>query len=54
MSKQVMHGGNARQNMLDGVSKLAAVVRVTFGPTGKNVILQKSFGSPRVTKDPLR
>ncbi|MCH7592029.1 MAG: chaperonin GroEL, partial [Planctomycetes bacterium] len=51
MSKQVMHGGNARQNMLEGVSKLAAVVRVTFGPTGKNVILQKSFGSPRVTKD---
>ncbi|MCH8968387.1 MAG: chaperonin GroEL [Planctomycetes bacterium] len=51
MSKQVMHGGNARQNMLEGVSKLAAVVRVTLGPTGKNVILEKSFGSPRVTKD---
>ncbi len=51
MSKQVMHSGNARQNMLEGVSKLAAVVRVTLGPTGKNVILQKSFGSPRVTKD---
>ncbi len=51
MSKQVMHGGNARQNMLEGVSKLASVVRVTMGPTGKNVILQKSFGSPRVTKD---
>ena len=51
MSKQVMHGGNARQNLLEGVSKLAAVVRVTLGPTGKNVILEKSFGSPRVTKD---
>ncbi len=51
MSKQVMHGGNARQNMLEGVSKLASVVRVTMGPTGKNVILQKSFGPPRVTKD---
>ncbi|MCH8851657.1 MAG: chaperonin GroEL, partial [Planctomycetes bacterium] len=51
MSKQVMHGGNARQNMLEGVSKLASVVRVTMGPTGKNVILQKSFGAPRVTKD---
>ncbi len=51
MAKQVMHSAHARQSVLDGVTQLAAVVRVTLGPTGKNVILQKSFGSPRVTKD---
>ena len=48
MAKQVMHSANARQSVLDGVTKLASVVRVTMGPTGKNVILQKSFGAPRV------
>ena len=41
----------ARQQILEGVSKLAAAVKVTMGPTGRNVILQKSFGSPRITKD---
>ncbi len=51
MPKQMMFEEQARQEILEGVSKLAAVVKVTMGPTGRNVILQKSFGSPRVTKD---
>ncbi|MCG3136339.1 MAG: 60 kDa chaperonin 1 [Phycisphaerae bacterium] len=51
MAKQLMHSATARQNILDGLTKLAAVVRVTLGPTGRNVLLQKSFGAPRVTKD---
>ncbi len=51
MSKQMMHSGAARQTMLDGLAQLAAAVKVTLGPTGRNVILQKSYGSPRVTKD---
>ena len=51
MPKQLMFEDAARQEILDGVSKLAATVKVTMGPTGRNVILQKSFGSPRITKD---
>ncbi len=51
MPKQMMFENVARQQILEGVSKLAAAVKVTMGPTGRNVILQKSFGSPRVTKD---
>jgi len=41
----------AQRELRDGLSKLAAAVKVTMGPTGRNVVLQKSFGSPRVTKD---
>jgi len=51
MAKQMMFEDTARQQILQGLSKLAATVKVTLGPTGRNVILQKSFGSPRVTKD---
>ena len=51
MAKQMMFSQDARQQILSGLSKLADAVRVTMGPTGRNVILQKSFGSPRVTKD---
>jgi len=51
MAKQMMFEDTARQQILEGLSKLAATVKVTLGPTGRNVILQKSFGSPRVTKD---
>jgi len=51
MAKQMMFDDTARQEILQGLSKLAATVKVTLGPTGRNVILQKSFGSPRVTKD---
>ena len=50
MAKQVMHSAHARQSVLDGVAQLAAVVRVTLGPTGKNVILQKTSGAESGTK----
>ena len=51
MAKQMMFSQEARQKILEGLSKLADAVKVTMGPTGRNVLLQKSFGSPRVTKD---
>jgi len=51
MAKQLMFSQEARQQVLEGVSKLADAVRVTMGPTGRNVMLQKSFGAPRITKD---
>ena len=50
-AKQMLYDVDARAAMLSGVSKLAAAVKVTLGPTGRNVLLQKSFGSPKVTKD---
>ena len=50
-AKQLMFEESARQNALEGIRKLSATVKVTMGPTGRNVILQKSFGSPRITKD---
>ena len=51
MAKQIMFDDAARQKMKVGIEKLAKTVRVTLGPAGRNVILQKSFGSPHVTKD---
>jgi len=51
VAKQLLFEDSARQRMLRGVNKLADVVAVTMGPTGRNVILQKSFGGPTVTKD---
>jgi chaperonin GroEL len=51
MGKQMMFEEAARREMLDGLGQLASAVKVTMGPTGRNVILQKSWGSPRVTKD---
>ncbi len=50
-AKQMLFDADARIAMLSGISKLAAAVKVTLGPTGRNVLLQKSFGSPKVTKD---
>ena len=50
-SKEVKFGNNARQGMLDGVNVLANAVKVTLGPKGRNVVLDKSFGAPTVTKD---
>ena len=50
-AKQMLYDSDARSAMLDGVSKLAAAVKITLGPTGRNVLLQKSFGPPKVTKD---
>jgi len=51
MAKQIMFDDDARQKMRVGIEKLAHTVRVTLGPAGRNVILQKSIGSPHVTKD---
>ena len=51
MAKQIMFDDAARSKMKSGIEKLAKTVRVTLGPAGRNVILQKSFGSPHVTKD---
>lgn len=50
-SKQMLYDSDAKAAILDGVSQLAAAVKVTLGPTGRNVLLQKSFGAPKVTKD---
>jgi chaperonin GroEL len=51
MAKQMMFENAARTELKDGLEKLAAAVKVTLGPTGRNVILHKSWGSPKVTKD---
>jgi len=50
-SKQMLYDTSAQAAILAGVEKLSAAVKVTLGPTGRNVILQKSYGSPKVTKD---
>ena len=51
MAKQILFDDAARHKMRAGIEKLARTVRVTLGPAGRNVILQKSFGGPSVTKD---
>ncbi len=50
-SKQMMFSQQARQQFLEGLTKLANAVKVTMGPVGHNVLLQKSWGAPRITKD---
>src|SRR5688572_24123733 len=50
-SKQLMFETEARAGLFDGMAKLARAVKATLGPRGRNVVLQKSFGSPRITKD---
>ena len=50
-AKEVKFGNNARQRMLKGVNTLADAVKVTLGPKGRNVVLDKSFGAPTITKD---
>ena len=50
-AKEVKFSGDARDRMLRGVNVLAEAVKVTLGPKGRNVVLDKSFGAPRVTKD---
>ncbi len=50
-SKQLMFDDSARVEMKQGVERLARAVKVTMGPTGRNVVIQKSFGGPSVTKD---
>ncbi|MDP7623599.1 MAG: TCP-1/cpn60 chaperonin family protein, partial [Rhodospirillales bacterium] len=51
MAKEVIFDAEARAKMLTGVDVLADAVRVTLGPKGRNVVLDKSFGAPRITKD---
>ncbi len=50
-AKEVKFSSEAREKMLRGVDILADAVKVTLGPKGRNVVLEKSFGAPRVTKD---
>src|ERR1700709_1795462 len=50
-SKQMSFDVDARAHMGDGLSQLARAVKAPLGPRGRNVVLQKSFGSPRITKD---
>jgi chaperonin GroEL len=50
-AKDVRFGGDARQRMMRGVDTLSEAVKVTLGPKGRNVILDKSYGAPRITKD---
>src|SRR5215207_3562887 len=51
MAKDVLFGDKARQSMVRGVNLLADAVKVTLGPKGRNVVIDKSFGAPTVTKD---
>ena len=50
-AKNIFFGSDARAKMLSGVNKLADAVKVTLGPKGRNVVIDKSFGAPRITKD---
>ena len=51
MAKDVRFGEDARSRMVNGINTLANAVKVTLGPKGRNVVLEKSFGAPTVTKD---
>src|SRR6202158_5601317 len=51
MAKQIVHGEESRQAILRGVNTLADAVKVTLGPKGRNVVIEKKFGSPTITKD---
>ena len=50
-AKLITHGEESRHAILRGVNQLADVVKVTLGPRGRNVVLNKKFGSPLITKD---
>ena len=51
MPKQIIYGEHSRQAILRGVNLLADAVKVTLGPKGRNVVLEKEFGGPTITKD---
>ena len=51
MAKEIRYSKDARERMLDGVDALANAVKVTLGPKGRNVVLEKSYGSPLITND---
>ena len=50
-AKQIVYGSDSRQKMMSGINALADAVKVTLGPKGRNVVLDKKFGSPTITKD---
>src|SRR5881409_3061323 len=50
-AKEIKFGGDARERMLRGIDILANAVKVTLGPKGRNVVLDKAFGAPRISKD---
>src|SRR6476620_9204820 len=51
MAKQITYGDASRQAILSGIDQLANAVKVTLGPKGRNVVIDKKFGSPTITKD---
>ncbi len=51
MAKQILYGDKTRQALIEGVNQLANAVKITLGPKGRNVVLDKKFGSPTITKD---
>src|SRR4029453_5149778 len=51
MAKQVIHGEDSRAAILRGINQLADAVKITLGPKGRNVVIDKKFGSPTLTKD---
>ena len=51
MAKNLDYGEEARKKLLDGVDKLANTVKITLGPKGRNVLLDRKFGSPMITND---
>ena len=51
MAKQILYGEDSRQAILRGVNTLADAVKATLGPKGRNVVIEKKFGSPTITKD---
>ena len=51
MAKTIKNGADARVAMAEGINKLADTVRITLGPKGRNVVLDKSYGAPTITND---
>ena len=51
MAKQIVYADDSRQAIMRGVNQLADAVKVTLGPKGRNVVLEKKFGGPTITKD---
>ena len=51
MAKQIIYGEDARKALLSGINQLADTVKITLGPKGRNVVLDKKFGAPLITND---
>ena len=51
MAKDISFNSDAREKLKAGIDKIANAVKVTLGPKGRNVVIQKSFGAPQITKD---